>query len=58
MIFAVEHSMGLSLYEAKTPEAALEKARRRFGSFGGPYILPKDQEGQIIYAKAMGAGVS
>ncbi len=57
MIYAVEHSLGASLFEARTPEAALRKARKRFGEYGAPYSVPENQAEAIASAKSLGAGV-
>lgn len=56
-VFAVYHSLGCSLFSANTPEGALRKARIRFGTYGGPYTLPENQEQEIASAKAFGAFV-
>ena len=57
MIVAVEHALGLSLFEARTIESALKKAHRYFGDYGGPYHAPEDQKDQIAMAKSMGAAI-
>jgi len=57
MIYAIEHRLGLSLIEARTPQAAIRKAEQRFGTRASPFIIPEDQAQQIACAKALGAGV-
>lgn len=57
-VWAIEHSLGLSLFTARTVEGALRKARRRFGEYGEPYSAPKDQEQQVAMAKQFGARIN
>ncbi len=57
MIFAVEHKLGASLIDARTPAGAIKKARRYFGEFAEPITMPKEQEMAVAWAKSMGAGI-
>ena len=56
-VWAIDHSMGVSLVSAKTPESALKKVKNHFGSYGAPYSIPKNQEEAISWATGMGAGI-
>jgi len=55
-LFAVDHQLGVSLVRATTEEKALAKAKRLLGENAGPYRCREDQEQQIAWAQAMGAG--
>jgi hypothetical protein len=57
MIYAVQHTLGVSLVKARTALGAVAKCRRQFGECGYPYSLPQNQEQAISWAQAMGAGV-
>lgn len=54
-LYAIEHSLGVSVIEASSQTEAIKKARAQFGSYGAPYSLPKDQETELAWAQAMGA---
>lgn len=56
-VYAVRHSLGVSLVKATTPQAALKRIEKQFGGHGAPYRLERDQEEAIAWAQAMGAGV-
>ena len=55
MIYAIYHQYGMSLVEARTAQHAMNKARRYFGEYGGPYRLAQDQEQALVWGRAMGA---
>lgn len=57
MIYAVYHLHGVSLIRANGSQAALKTAERIFGTAGGPYRLPDNQEQEVEWAKAMGATI-
>jgi len=57
MIFAVDHKLGASLVEARTPDGAVRKARRYFGQYAEPITIPENQDEAIASAKSMGAGI-
>ena len=56
-VWAIGHRMGVSLVKASSGVRAARKAARLLGECAGPYAVLRNQDLEIVGAKAMGAKI-
>lgn len=56
-VWAIKHRLGVSLVEARSGVKAARKAEQLMGECAGPYEVLRNQDLEIVGAKAMGARI-